>query len=152
MTNEECIKHLQRHRLNCKEGSIEAETLDMAIKALESFLKLEGIINDNFETFFKKAVDALTEHPAKGDSISRSEAIRMFENAEQDSFDVEEVTDGLNYLPSVKPKVGRWIVIDHQRNRFECSNCHTEGYVDTQMYKPIWKYCPICGAKMEVEE
>lgn len=43
---------------------------------------------------------------------------------------------------------GHWIRLDYQRDRYECSECHTQGYVDTCMYEPIWEYCPRCGAKM----
>lgn len=51
-----------------------------------------------------------------------------------------------------QPKIGYWIAIDYQRGIFRCSACHTEGYVNTQMYKPIWEYCPNCGAKMSESE
>ena len=51
-------------------------------------------------------------------------------------------------MPSVTPsrRKGHWIQLDYQRGKFECSECHTQGYVDTCMYEPKWKYCPICGS------
>ena len=50
-----------------------------------------------------------------------------------------------DFEPSRK---GHWIRLDYQRDRYECSVCHTQGYVDTCMYEPIWEYCPRCGARM----
>ena len=47
-----------------------------------------------------------------------------------------------------EPKTGHWITLDYQKGKFECSECHTQGYVDTCMYKPIWEFCPRCGADM----
>ena len=53
-------------------------------------------------------------------------------------------------LPSVQPsRKGHWIRLDdYHMGKFECSECHTQGYVDTCMYEPIWEYCPRCGADM----
>lgn len=55
-------------------------------------------------------------------------------------------------LPSVEPerKTGKWI---HMVGWWECNQCHAE-YTDmpTCMGKVIYEYCPMCGAKMEVEE
>lgn len=155
MTNKECIEHLQRHRLNCKEGSVEAETLDMAIKALESFSKLEGIINDNFETFLKKAVDALTEHPVKGDLISREDAIstilKYFTECERmerlrftPNLIKQTCADLLSDLPSAtsQPKVGRWIPVG---DMWRCSECK-------ELSCCQGNFCSDCGIKMEMNE
>ena len=67
---------------------------------------------------------------------------------------LEKLNAYLWELPSVTPsrRKGHWIQLDYQRGKFECSECHTQGYVDTCMYEPKWKYCPICGAEMESEE
>ena len=55
-------------------------------------------------------------------------------------------------IPVQPSRKGHWIQIDYQRGKYECSECHTQGYVDTCMYEPKWKYCPICGAEMEIDE
>lgn len=34
---------------------------------------------------------------------------------------------------------------------FRCSNCGTKNHVKTVMGKPDWKFCPECGARMNVE-
>ena len=52
------------------------------------------------------------------------------------------VTEFVEYLPSVTQKTGRWIFNGY----YECSECGKTTYNDT------YKYCPNCGAKMEVEE
>lgn len=54
-------------------------------------------------------------------------------------------------LPSVEPerKPGKWV---HMVGWWECNQCHAE-YTDmpTCMGKVIYEYCPMCGAKMEVD-
>lgn len=53
--------------------------------------------------------------------------------------------------PSVEPerKPGKWV---HMVGWWECNQCHAE-YTDmpTCMGKVVYEYCPMCGAKMEVE-
>jgi len=57
----------------------------------------------------------------------------------------------INKLPSAQPKKGRWISADAMFHGvpFYCSECG-ENTWDTVMGKPRWKFCPNCGAKMEV--
>jgi len=49
----------------------------------------------------------------------------------------------------LKQKVGRWIKRESGIVFFECSVCK-DGYIDqpTCMGKPMFKYCPNCGASM----
>ena len=53
-------------------------------------------------------------------------------------------------LPPAQPKKGRWISADAMFHGvpFYCSECG-ENTRDTVMGKPRWKFCPMCGAKME---
>ena len=45
---------------------------------------------------------------------------------------------------------GHWIRLDdYHMGKFECSECHTQGYVNTCMYEPKWNFCPNCGACMK---
>ena len=55
-------------------------------------------------------------------------------------------------------KTGKWEVNEHTYagvpKNWKCTNC-CDGYYDfitTSISKPKWKYCPNCGAKMEVEQ
>lgn len=67
----------------------------------------------------------------------------------------DDVMFGIDRLPSVtpQPKMGRWIQKEEEDEAepfiiWECSECHC---VDEDG-KPSYKYCPQCGAKMEVKE
>ena len=106
------------------------------------------------------AIKALeqTEPKKCGDCISRQELLNAIFQKEY-GHDYDENTDilGLKYvdiikrMPSVEPerKTGKWV---HMVGWWECNQCHAE-YTDmpTCMGKVIYEYCPICGAKMEVE-
>ena len=66
---------------------------------------------------------------------------------------VEVIDTYIGDMPSVQPShKGHWIQLDYQRGKFECSECHTQGYVDTCMYEPKWNFCPNCGADMGVNK
>lgn len=101
------------------------------------------------------AVPSVTPQPCK-DAISREEVLdeinRIGVKAFETYNDYSELFDFVDSLPSVSTeKTGRWITIDYQRDYFKCSECNSEGVATTVMHKPVWKYCPNCGAKMEVE-
>ena len=58
----------------------------------------------------------------------------------------------LRNLPSVTQKTGHWIEDDGVW-KFMCSVCkESVNPMPTCMGKPLMKYCPNCGVKMEVEE
>lgn len=53
-------------------------------------------------------------------------------------------------------KTGKWLPDNNSvyKMRFICSECRESQVVPTTgftKYKPIWDFCPLCGAKMEVE-
>ena len=58
-----------------------------------------------------------------------------------------------NGKADAEPKRGKWISADAMFHGvpFYCSECG-ENTRDTVMGKPRWKFCPMCGAKMEVME
>ena len=65
--------------------------------------------------------------------------------------------DALNALPSaeVEPvKHGRWKPFDLTwgRSVYACTSCGEAFEVPTEMEKPIFIYCPNCGARMNTEE
>ena len=77
------------------------------------------------------------------------------ENPWRDNPHIDAITDAIEDLPPVTPqqKTGRWIKRESGIVLFECSVCK-DGYIDqpTCMGKPMFKYCPVCGAKMAESE
>lgn len=64
------------------------------------------------------------------------------------------VTDALNAIPTIgnmnHGKHGKWMKInDRWWKNYFCSECRAEFMVETCMLKPMWNYCPNCGARME---
>lgn len=61
---------------------------------------------------------------------------------------VDLYADELQQLETERKK-GKWV---HMVGWWECNQCHAE-YTDmpTCMGKVIYEYCPMCGAKMEVD-
>lgn len=56
-------------------------------------------------------------------------------------------------VDAVPVKQGRWIKCTHRHweDRYECSKCGYDTEVDTLMEKPIYNFCPYCGARMDGE-
>ena len=48
---------------------------------------------------------------------------------------------------------GEWIrdTDHHWDSKFKCSRCEYETDVDTCFGKPLYNYCPYCGARMDGE-
>ena len=46
---------------------------------------------------------------------------------------------------------GRWLADNNNpyESAYVCSCCKLSEVVPTRMYKPLWEYCPNCGARME---
>jgi len=59
----------------------------------------------------------------------------------------------LENLPSAQPerKRGEWLPDNNNYiyEQYVCSECKNSFKVDTCMGKPMWNFCPYCGAKME---
>ena len=59
--------------------------------------------------------------------------------------------------PTVSPDevrvVGMWIKLDAHKGmeQYKCSACNTPVYVPECMEEPMYSFCPVCGARMEVE-
>lgn len=104
-----------------------------------------------------------------GDAISRQEAIRAIEalqrpimreesNYYQFKFSgMSEAREAVENLPSVSPqqKVGKWELVryDGLIGNWHCSECRTiiPHMPEETDNTPIYKWCPNCGAKMEVK-
>ena len=91
------------------------------------------------------------------DLISRQAVLDAFWklNVELSPTAIWTIQNMVKDVPSVTPqqRTGRWIQKEEEGDAepfiiWECSECHC---VDEDG-KPSYKYCPQCGAKMEVEE
>lgn len=94
------------------------------------------------------------------DCISREQAIRATYGFERytgiDETPYEYVESILRDLPSVTPTrpKGKWIILDECANEgVYCSECHKKVFKLEFSHTMKWrnfKYCPNCGARMEV--
>ena len=89
------------------------------------------------------AIDATWEEPSYTDPLNV----------------LTEVRDRIKSLPSVQPEPnkGTWLPDNNcvYEMRFVCSKCKASEVVPTigfREYKPIWDFCPNCGADMRGEE
>lgn len=107
-----------------------------------------------------------------GDAISRQAAIKAIEalqrpimreesNYYQFKFSgMSEAREAVVNLPSVTPqqRTGRWKWVQYDGNinigNWHCSECDRIVIGAIEHFKPAnsYRYCPYCGAKMEVEE
>lgn len=139
---------------------------DEKVKTIETCIKLIEEIEDELPTQ-ANALNAL-------DTIYRQDAINimMALQAEDDEaygchipegFDGERAKEALEHLPSAQPerKKGKWIVRDNPGTgwyRVTCSECGEDVTSTIPMIgffpdaKPLWNYCPDCGAKVEEED
>ena len=93
-----------------------------------------------------------SEFPNNSDTVSRQAAI--------DALDcINGVEEVLRSLPSVQPerKKGEWLPDNNNayEMRFICSCCKESEVVPTigfTKYKPLWDFCPNCGADMRGEK
>ena len=109
--------------------------------------------------FFFEILKALEQEPS-GDAISRQAVLDLM--ADYD-LSMGQVVRGIHALPPVKPqepKIGHWEWVQYNYNpqlgNWHCSECkcvvvecvgkEEKGGI------PLYKYCPQCGAKMEVSE
>ena len=92
----------------------------------------------------------LISRQAAIDAINCDITITGRQNAELVAETIGTFVDRIKALPPAEPKRGRWISADAIFGGvpFYCSECG-ENTRDTVMGKPRWKFCPMCGAKME---
>ena len=88
--------------------------------------------------------------------ISRQEAIEALIDAGIVNYEATGDGNGMIHainvikgLPSVEPKKGKWILRDYgERIVHICSEC---GVHVPEPHADDYKFCPNCGAKMEVD-
>lgn len=83
------------------------------------------------------------------DLISREAVLDLYDRYRPSlATHVSEFGDELKALPSVTQKSGKWIY--RREDKYSCSKCGTTTRVDESGIdeKPMYKFCPYCGAKM----
>ena len=70
---------------------------------------------------------------------------------------VADMIDTIDEAPTVDAvpvRHGRWVGWDIPIGEpdFKCTACNIRVHVPTCMGEPMYEYCPVCGAKMDLEE
>ena len=93
------------------------------------------------------------------DLISRQAAIDCLTATGLKKFDfILDAREKISALPSVEQKQGKWEWVQYDSNpnigNWHCSECRTiiPHMPEETDNTPIYKWCPMCGVKMEVEE
>ena len=94
-----------------------------------------------------------------GDIISRQALLNAFGFSEKtrkwggnhsgyNTMMLYEIQDMIESAPLVKPqpKTGHWEWLTE--DKYRCSNCNHDTRVDECMAKPMYDFCPFCGARM----
>ena len=61
---------------------------------------------------------------------------------------VKSILHSTKPVDAVPVQHGTWHQIDDD-GIYKCSNCGELCYVEEIKGKPVWRYCPYCGAKMD---
>ena len=130
-------------------------TNEEAIKLVKEVTGMSLDWDDAHYDALQMAIKALEQQPCE-DAISRQAAIdaTWFEPSYTDPLNVlAEVRDRLKALPSAQPerKKGQWIKEDRGHVEY-CAVCDQCGFDWIWSDREYFKFCPNCGAKMEVGE
>ena len=151
MTREEAITILNMVEAH---GSLVIQAKEMAIKALQEpydFAKWvateifdEWEYNkDSFAEIACRKLEKLGIVRAKGDEWELSEQEPSgdeWEDGYKRAWAEAEV------VFEQEPKTGHWEWLTE--DKYRCSNCNHETRVDECMNKPMYDFCPFCGARM----
>ena len=134
------------------------------LRNLEDSLDSYCELNEEGKTAFRMAIEALncSEIPNNSDTISRQAVTKflndwlscLFENChKQSASDLKMIIKDFKNLPSIQPerKTGHWVYRPEWSKYSDVWSCSECGEKTSQsvMGEPRFKYCPMCGAKME---
>lgn len=132
-------------------------------QVIEVLHELDGSLYETQQVALEMAIKALEQQPSE-DCVSREQVWFMITGGKYPNEDYEQFIDRLvkelENLPPVTPthQVGKWILIDKEKNKWQCSHCKELGKDNW------WKlnsgtpednkmdYCPHCGAEMKGED
>ena len=141
------------------------EAIKSALKFLVLKQKEQGswgyANNDNTnKVSWNEVLEWIDKQPC-GDCISRQAVLDIAKSSKSNWIDNSVLFKRVNELPPVtpQPKVGRWFhredmdYLDENKvihNHFMCKDCgFIHDFIDGHTAQ--YKYCPSCGAKMEVD-
>lgn len=123
------------------------DALNMAIEALKAQLSKEGTTSD------------LISRQAALEKVRAMQTYKLFMGDDMILVNKAEVQTELMMLPPAQPerKKGEWLPDNNNayEMRFVCSCCKESEVVPTigfTKYKPLWDFCPNCGADMRGEK
>ena len=126
-------------------------TRDEAVAYITEWLKDEYALNDKDREALQMAISALEQEPCE-DAVSREAVLNCFTATKLKKFDfILYAREEIKKLPSVTRQTGKWIY--RRGDKYSCSKCGTTTSVDEAGIdeKPMYKFCPYCGADMRGE-
>jgi len=101
-------------------------------------------------------MDDLISRQAAIDALHMHLMYRMGTDSNKKRLD-EWINNLPSTQPTIKPRKGKWLPDNNSvyEMRFVCSECNESQVVPTTgftKYKPIWNFCPNCGADMRGEQ
>ena len=109
--------------------------------------------NNMLSCAYKMMRDAAAAIEALQAEVKRMEDELSFSESSADEFQMQAALQNA-LLAKQLPKRGEWKPFDltYGRSIYSCSVCEQATEVPMCMEKPMYAYCPNCGAKMEVQD
>lgn len=129
-------------------------TKEALIEDLQLIQHRARVDKDTFVSETIATVIETIEEPPCEDCVSREAVKKQFEEVVRNNGSATELLVRLWKLPPVQPTrpTGKWIEKEDYNldTYYECSECGEDYCIEGDIL--IHKYCPNCGARMEVEE
>ena len=125
-------------------------------QAIEHGKEQLEIFGGEHKEFIELAIKALEQEPCK-DCISREAVLNLFNKSDDYRWETTLIRKKIEKMPSVtpqEPRKGHWIECmpgGAEEWCYKCSECNFWKYKKT-INLSKFKFCPNCGAKMEVKE